>query len=297
MQKLIIEVRVNEYAMRHPNPHVPWTAQELGNTARAIQDAGASIVHFHMRQDDGSPAHGAQDYAAAVTAIRRQSTLLINPTLGQITVGGSEERISHLEQFKNHPELLPEICGIDPGSTNIDTYDAARHEFKTLDKAYVNTHGTLQLFTQRFKSLGIKPALACWSVPFVRTSAALIDMGLIDPPPYFTFICTEGGVMGGHPATPDGLRAYRDHLPASVPVLWSVCCKSGNLLPLAMTAIEQGGHVAIGIGDYPYPELGYPTNAQLVEAVVKLARLVGREVASPAEARAMLGIPPNRFSS
>jgi uncharacterized protein (DUF849 family) len=290
MQKLIIEVRVNEYTMRHENPHVPWSAKELGMTAQEIQSAGASIVQFHMRKSDGAPAHGFDAYEEAVASIRAHSGLLINPTLGQITVGGSRDRIQHLEHFKDRPELLPEICGIDPGSTNIDTYDAASKSFKTLDKVYVNAHETLQLFAQRFKALGIKPALACWSIPFLRTSAALIEMGLIEPPPYFTFICTEGGVMGGHPATPQGLRAYLDHLPSKVPPVWSVCCKSGNLLPLAMTAIEQGGHVAIGIGDYAYPELGYPTNAALVDEVVKLARLVGREIASPQEAREMLGI-------
>lgn len=246
MQKLIIEVRVNEYTMRDQNPHVPWSARELGATAQEIERAGASMVHFHMRKTDGAPAHGLEAYVEAVTAIRAHSGLLINPTLGQITVGGSRDRIQHLEHFKDRPDLLPEICGIDPGSTNIDTYDAASTSFKTLDKVYVNAHETLQLFTQRFKALGIKPALACWSIPFLRTSAALIEMGLIDPPPYFTFICTEGGVMGGHPATPNGLRAY--------------------------------------------PELGYPTNAALVDEVVKLARLVGREIASPQEAREMLGI-------
>jgi len=291
MDKLIIEVRINEYAMRDENPHVPWTPAELGFTCRDIENAGASVVHFHMRKPDGAPAHGLQDYADAVTSIRRHSKLSINPTLGQITVGGSLERISHLEHFKDRPDLLPEICGIDPGSTNIDTYDAQARQFKSLEKSYVNSHGTLQLFAQRFKELGIKPALACWSIPFLRTSAALIDMGLIDPPPYFTFICTEGGVMGGHPATPNGLRAYLDHLPTKVPALWSVCCKSGNLLPLAMTAIEQGGHVAIGIGDYSYPELNYPSNAKLVDEVVKLARLVGREVASSQEAREILALP------
>lgn len=290
MQKLIIEVRVNEYAMRHENPNVPWTAKELGVTSQEIESAGASMVHFHMRKSDGAPAHDVEDYKEAVSAIRGHSRLLINPTLGQITVGGSAGRIQHLELLKDCPEFLPEICGIDPGSTNIDTYDAVSKSFKTLDKVYVNSHETLQLFTQRFKALGIKPALACWSIPFLRTSAALIDMGLIDPPPYFTFICTEGSVMGGHPATPDGLRAYMDHLPKKTPPIWSVCCKSGNLLPLAMTAIEQGGHIAIGIGDYAYPELGCPTNAALVNEVVKLARLVGREIASPQEAREMLAI-------
>jgi len=290
MQKLIIEVRVNEYTMRDENPNVPWTAQELGASAHEIENAGASIVHFHMRKSDGAPAHGLEDYAEAVTAIRARSGLMINPTLGQITVGGSKDRIQHLEHFKDRPELLPEICGIDPGSTNIDTYDAVSKSFKSLDKVYVNSHETLQLFAQRFKVLGIKPALACWSIPFLRTSAALIDMGLLEPPPYFTFICTENGVMGGHPATPDGLRAYMDHLPTKTQPVWSVCCKSGNLLPLAMTAIEQGGHIAIGIGDYAYPELGYPTNGALVDEVVKLARLVGRDIATPQEARAILAI-------
>jgi uncharacterized protein (DUF849 family) len=101
----------------------------------------------------------------------------------------------------------------------------------------------------------------------------------------------EGGQLGAHPATPEGLRAYTDHLPRGARVAWSVCCKAGNLFPLAMTAIATGGHVAIGIGDYAYPELGHPGNADLVHEVARLARLVGRPVATPAEARAILGLP------
>ncbi|MEI6839393.1 MAG: 3-keto-5-aminohexanoate cleavage protein, partial [Alcaligenaceae bacterium] len=100
------------------------------------------------------------------------------------------------------------------------------------------------------------------------------------------------GQLGAHPATPEGLRAYTDHLPKNRKHEWTVCCKSGNLFPIALSAIAQGGHIAIGIGDYAYPELGYPTNAQLVEEVVKLAKTVGREVATPAEARSILGIQP-----
>ena len=66
MKKLIIEIRVNEYAMRDGNPHVPWTAAELGRDARAIRDAGASVIHFHARNDDGTPTHKPADYAAAI---------------------------------------------------------------------------------------------------------------------------------------------------------------------------------------------------------------------------------------
>ncbi len=83
MDKLIIEVRVNEYAMRDANPKVPWTPEEIGRDARAAQDAGASVVHFHARRPDGAPAHGIDDYAAAIRAIRANSDLLINPTLGR----------------------------------------------------------------------------------------------------------------------------------------------------------------------------------------------------------------------
>ena len=95
MKKLIIEVRVNEYAMRDGNPNVPWSAEELGRDARAIRDAGASIIHFHARGTNGEPAHGPAEYAAAMRAIRDQSDLITHPTLGQINVGGQEERIRH----------------------------------------------------------------------------------------------------------------------------------------------------------------------------------------------------------
>ena len=291
MDKLIIEVRINEYAPRDPNPQIPFTADELGRDAAAVRDAGAAIVHFHPRQADGSPTHEISDYEAAVAAIRQSSGLLLNPTLGQITAGGTAmDRLRPVEALARNPALRPELCGIDPGSTNIDVFDPAARRFRSGDRVYVNSHDTLQQFSSRLRELGIKPALACWSIPFVRTACALIDMGLIDDPPYFFFVCGEGGTLGAHPATPEGLRAFTDHLPRNRNLLWSVGCKGGNLFPLAMAAIAAGGHVAIGIGDYPYPELGTPSNARLVEEVVKLARLVGREVATPDEARHMLGI-------
>ncbi len=291
VNELIIEVRVNEYAMREHNPKVPWTAEEIGRDARAIQAAGASVIHFHARNPDGSPAHQTADYAAAIRAIRANSDLLINPTLGQITKGGTHERISHLEAFAGDPVLQPELAGIDPGSTNIDVFDAASRRFVTADKVYVNAHATLLGFTERFRQLGIKTVLACWSVPFLRSAAALMETGAVDEPGYVLLVHGEGGQLGAHPATPEGLRAFTDHLPRHRRIEWAVCCKGGNVFPIAMTAIATGGHVAIGIGDYPYPELGQPDNAQLVSEVARLARLVGRPVATPAQARAILGLP------
>lgn len=290
MKKLIIEVRVNEYAMRTGNPNVPWTADEIARDARAIRDAGASILHFHARKPDGKPAHAIEDYVATIRAIRANSDLLVHPTLGQITLGGQQERIRHIVELSRDPALRPDIVGIDTGSTNIDVYDAKAKAFRTADKVYVNAHETLMLFCRTLRECGVKPCLVAWSGPFLRSAGALLDMELTREPAYALFVHCEGGILGGHPANSYGLRAFRDHLPQNPMVEWTVCCKEGNLFPAAMTAIAEGGHVAIGIGDYAYPELGQPTNADLVREIVRMANLIGREVATPAEARRMLGL-------
>lgn len=288
MKKLIIEVRVNEYAMRDGNPHVPWTAEELGRDAAAIREAGASIIHFHARGADGSPAHATADYGAAISSIRRASDLIVHPTLGQITVAGQDERIRHIVELARDPALKPEIAAIDTGSANIDRYDAATRTFQTSNKVYVNSHETLMLFCNRFAALGVRPVISAWNGPFLRSGQALMEMGLIPEPAYALLVHCEGGLLGGHPASSSGLASFLSHMPRERRIEWTVCAKFGNLFPVAMQAIAEGGHVAIGIGDYDYPELGQPTNADLVREIVRMARLVGREIATPAEAREML---------
>ena len=154
----------------------------------------------------------------------------------------------------------------------------------------MNSHETLIAFLERFRELGVRPALACWNISFLRGAGALIDLGLVPDPSYFLLVHGGAGQLGAHPNTLEGLRAYTDHLPRGSAVEWSICCKGGNLFTIAAAAIAQGGHIAIGIGDYAYPELGYPTNAELVREIVNLAKLIGRDVATPAQARQMLGV-------
>lgn len=289
-KKLIIEVRINEYAMRDGNRNVPWTPEEIGRDARAIRDAGAAVIHVHARKSDGAPAHGVADYTAVFRAIRDRTDLIMSPTLGQINVAGQAERIRHVLELAGDPHLRPEMAAIDTGSANIDRFDAATNTFRTTGKVYVNSHETLIHFATEFARVGVKPIISAWNGPFLRTGEALMQMGLIREPAYALLVHCEGGLLGGHPATSDGLRAFLSHLPRNHRVEWTVCCKHGNLFPLAMQAIAEGGHVSIGIGDYDYPELGQPTNADLVREVANMARLVGRDVATPDEARAMLGL-------
>src|SRR5690242_14409387 len=80
--KMILEARINEYAMRDENPHVPWTADEIAESAARCREAGASIVHFHGRNPDGSPLHGIEPYAEIIRKIRSKCDVLIHPTLG-----------------------------------------------------------------------------------------------------------------------------------------------------------------------------------------------------------------------
>ena len=105
-KKLIIEARVNEYMPRDINPNVPFTPAEIGEEAAKAREAGASIVHFHARKPDGSPAHDTETYAATIRAIRARCDALVNPTLGQVTKGGEAERLSHIEEMVKDPALL-----------------------------------------------------------------------------------------------------------------------------------------------------------------------------------------------
>jgi uncharacterized protein (DUF849 family) len=290
VKKLIIEARVNEYAMRDENPNVPWLADEIARDAEAVAKAGASILHFHARQPDGSPSHTYESYADAIRGIRNASDLLVHPTLGQITIKGMEARAAHIPRLAQDPGLRPDFASIDLGSTNLDCYDASSKRFLTTDKAYINSTETLIYLADTFRKVGVKPAVACWSAPFVRTIEPFFDMGLFSGPTWVLLIHSGGGVLGGHPPTPQGLRAFLDFMPADRPIEWSVCAKPGNLFPTAAQAIQLGGHVSIGVGDNPYTELGAPTNAELVRRVVEMAKSYGREVATPDEARRMLEV-------
>lgn len=289
-KKVIIEVRINEYAMRASNPNVPWTPEEIGADAAACRAAGASIVHFHARGMDGAASHEVATYAGTIRAIRSRCDLLVHPTLGQITVAGDQARIGPVEAMARDPATRPDFAPIDMGSTNIDPYDPAQKRFVSENKVYVNSVGTLSFLARRMRAAGVKPYLCAWTVPFVRAIEAFLDAGILEEPAMAGFVLTEGGLYGGHPGTVRGLETLLEFLPTHRRIEWSVMCKHGNLLPAAMAALERGGHVSIGLGDYPYNELGMPTNAELVSEIVRMARAIGREPATPTEVRTMLAM-------
>jgi uncharacterized protein (DUF849 family) len=129
-----------------------------------------------------------------------------------------------------------------------------------------------------------------WGVAGVRLTEVFVEMGLYDDPVFCELPLFAGGFVGyGHPATIKGMQALLDFFPSRASWEWVVNVTGGNAFPVIAGAIESGGHVAVGIPDCGYAELGYPRNPELVARVVKMARSMGREVATAAEARETLG--------
>ena len=105
--KMILEARINEYAMRDENPHVPWTADEIAESAARCREAGASIVHFHARNPEGSPLHGIEPYAEIIRKIRSKCDVLIHPTLGWFSNDDDPAaRIESITTLAQDPKIL-----------------------------------------------------------------------------------------------------------------------------------------------------------------------------------------------
>jgi 3-keto-5-aminohexanoate cleavage enzyme len=289
--KVIIEVRINEYAMREKNPHVPYSPAEIADDAFACAREGASLIHYHARDPvSGAPATETALYADTVRRIKRDSDLLTMPTLGAWWLPSVEARIAHVVEMAKDPLTRPDFAPIDMATSNVDIYDPKAREFKTDETVYINTTRTWRYFADTMKAAGVKPMQALWNVSSVRATEAFVDMGIFTEPLYCEVVLTADWLLSGHPGTVKGMQAMLDFMPTRQNWQWAVMCAGGNLLPLVAAALERGGHISIGLGDYAYPELGQPTNAQLVARVAQIAREVGREVATPREAREILGV-------
>jgi uncharacterized protein (DUF849 family) len=297
MDKLIIDARLNEYTGRDPNPNIPYSPAEIGRDAEACVQAGASIIHYHARDPEtGAPSGDVALYAEAARQIRSRTDAMIMPTLGANTVTDLDARIGHLEEMAKDDETRADLAPLDLASLSLGIWKEGMTEVGGDDLVYYNSVGELKALAARAQAVGALPMAAIWNVGSLRLLEAFCTTGVLPPTIFTELFTTEGGLITGHPGTPRGLQALIDFVPASVDCVWAAACYGANALPLAEIAIEQGGHVAIGLGDYPYPELanGQPTNAEVVAAVVEIARQKGREIASPAEARARLSANSSR---
>jgi uncharacterized protein (DUF849 family) len=287
MKKLIIEVRMNEAAKKADNAHVAYTPDEIVQDAVACAEAGAAVVHFHARNADGTESNRIEDYRSILAGIRARCEVMAHPTLGLFHGAAPEQRLAHIQDLSEHSNLKPDIAPLDMGSNNLDFWDPEAKAFRREGFIYTNATSDLAAMAAKLKGWGVKPQLAIWTIANARLMGAFIDAGLLAEPAFPVFFLSGDDFLAGHPATSAGLRAFVDTLP-NRRVEWTVLSHAGNILPLVPEIVSLGGHVSIGLGDHAYPELGRPSNAELVRRVAAISRTMGREIATPQEAREML---------
>ena len=282
MDEVFIEARLNEYTSRDPNPKVPFSPQEIADAAAACRNAGAAVAHFHARDSEtGAASTDPAVFCEIGRALRAASDMVMMPTLGATVSTVVEERFSHIHSMAASPATRAELVPLDMASANISFYDSATRSFDLEDSLYENTVATLRALSEGVRAVGVKPIGVAYNVPSLRLVEPLLETGILQEPLYLQLLLTGGGVLSGHPATPRGIEALLDFIPAGVDLEWNVLAYGANLIELADVILERGGHFALGLGDYPYLEFGEPSNAGVVEKLVERARTHGREPATP----------------
>ncbi|MEM8552950.1 MAG: 3-keto-5-aminohexanoate cleavage protein [Pseudomonadota bacterium] len=289
MDKVIIEARVNELAPRKENPNVPFLPHEIAADAKACFEAGASIVHFHGRAEDGSPDNSTEHYLSTIRQIRQACPILIHPSLGYVANDAdAPTRFAAVETAMASPETQVDFAPMDCGSVNVDWWDPVAKRYSTENLIYKNSTETLLYFAERIKHFELIPYLVSWNVSFTRQIDAFLQMGALREPAYVCFCLTDGIMLSGHPGTEAGLDAHLAFLPKEKSFVWTVVNYKGDLFALTDKILRAGGHISIGTGDFPYTDMGEPTNADIIARVVEQARALGREPASVDETRQML---------
>ena len=285
---LIIEVRCNESADRGGNPALPYGPQEVIQEGILAREAGASVLHWHARDTDGSERpNDTALYREVIEGVREQTDLLLHPTLGFIgTQGDARGRVRHIQELNEDPRTRIDMVPVDFGSFGADVWDGEYGRFLTDDQVVVNRVGYLSELLSVLQETDIFVYSVVWGAGAVRTARNFQEMGLLDRSTFWCLGFTGDELPGGPPPTLANLQTFLEALPAGDP--WTVHCRNGDALPLAAWSIMQGGHVSIGLGDYPYSRFGKPRNSDLVRMVADMSRTLGRPVATPSEAREIL---------
>lgn len=273
MQKLIITAALTGAEVTRENqPNLPVSPDEIAQDAYECYKAGASIVHIHARDNEGKPTQSYDVYKEIKEKIEEKCNIIFQPSTGGAVWHGPEERLQPVE-------LSPEMATLSAGTCNFGS------------EVFMNTEEYMTKFAKRMKELGVKPEIEVFERGMIENAKMLVKKGLVDSPMHFDFVL---GVPGACPATPEDLMYMVRNIPEGS--TWTVAGVGRHELPLATMAILLGGHVRVGFEDNVYYGRGElaSSNAQLVERMVRIAKELGRDVATPDETREILGIAPKK---
>jgi uncharacterized protein (DUF849 family) len=272
-------------------PHLPITPEQIANECLAAAEAGAAVVHIHVRDPvTGKPSMEIDHYRDVVDRIRRQrADLVINLTTGpggryvpseddpKIYAPGTtllppEKRVEHIALIR------PDICSLDLNTMNSGP------------DVVINTPRNVRRMAAVIRSSGVMPELEIFDSGDLHLARDLITEGTLDGPGLWTFVL---GVKYGFSASPETLMYARNQLPAGA--IWAAFGIGRTEFPMVAQSWLYGGHVRVGLEDNIYLEKGVLAkgNAELVSKAVDILKSLGGDVASPAEARKLLGLRPH----
>ena len=271
------------------NKNVPVTPEEIANSAIESAEAGASIVHIHVRDPvTGKGSRNPELFSDVVHRIRSSKTdVVINLTAGMggdwvpdkknysmpsegTDMVGPDERLTHVKK------CLPEICSLDCGTLN----------FGDENLIYISTPKILSRMAFLIKKWKIKPELEVFDLGHIRLAKYLIEKKLIVSPPMFQ-ICL--GIPWGADQSTDIMKIMRDNLPSNS--IWAGFGISKMQMPMVAASVTLGGNVRVGLEDNLYLEKGIlANNTDLVKRAKKIIELIGGKVMSPADTRKKLNL-------
>lgn len=282
------------------SPYLPITPKQIAEHAVGAYEAGAAVVHIHVRNPEtGQPVSDMNCFREVLTTVKSKCNVVINTTTGGGLGMTNEERLKVVPTFKS------ELATFNAGSINFALFDIPERmgikEWKypweksyfemTKDFIFPNTFKSLEEFARVFEENGTKPEAEIYDTAMINTVAYLAKQGYLKKPVYLQFVL---GIMGSMPATIQNLvflyetarRNFGDDF------VWSVCAAGRDQLPMCTTALIMGGNVRVGMEDSLFASKGImaKSSADQVEKIVRIAKELSIDIATPDEARQILGL-------
>jgi 3-keto-5-aminohexanoate cleavage enzyme len=251
------------------NPAVPYTAAELATEAARCFAEGARVVHLHVRRPDGAPTQDRETFRAALAAIREAAPDLVV----QVSTGGAVGMT--VEQRTQPLDLRPEFCTLTTGTCNFG------------DEVFENSFPMIRAIAAKAVANGVRMEVEAFDAGHLDNALLLLRQGVLPEPLHVDFVLGVPGAMTG---SEDRLDFLRTTLPEGA--TWMVAGVGRFELPLARAAIARGGHVRVGLEDNLFLSKGVLARGswELVRAVAAMAAEAGRPLATPSQARAILGL-------
>lgn len=271
---VITAAMVGAEVTRKETPYLPITAEEIAEDAAKCREAGAAMVHIHVRNPDGTPSQDTELFRAAIREIRKRCDIIVQTSTGGAVGMSADERCGPL---KLTGADRPDMATLTTGTVNFG------------EDVFWNPRPLVRDIASRIKALGLRPEIECFDAGMIDEANALAKLGLVELPAHYDFVL---GVPGALAARPEALDFMRASIPEGS--TWTCAAMSRHQLPFVELSAERGGNARVGLEDNIYLSKGVLAkgNYELVAEAVKRAKAKGREIATPEQAREILKLGP-----